>query len=245
MSGRGIERILNLIEWFAATPGASSLSQVATALEMPKSSALQMLRTLAERGYVERDATGHYTLIRLPGEISADGDTHGALLTLAAPYIAQAVADVGETGFLAVLEGRDIRYLNKILPAREIRYDRDMSMTRPAHKVASGIVILAHSPADRVAEFEKSLAATEAKDLRAAMEVTRRDGFFMNAHGVVEGAAGVAAAIFDAQDRVIGAINISGPQGRMAEAADRVGAAALATARAVTAEIRRRAVRSI
>jgi len=245
MSGRGVERILDLIEWFAATPGPVSLSQVSMALGMPKSSALQMLRTLTERGYVLRDAAGHYTLIRLPGEITAaSGGSRGALLALAAPLIARAVDDVGESGFLAVLEGTEIRYLNKILPTREIRYDRDMSMTRPAHKVASGIVILANMPAQGVEAFEATLSAEERADLRTAMETARRDGFFMNAHGVVEGAAGVAAAIFDAQDQVVGAVNISGPQGRMAEASAEVCAATLATAHAVTFEIQRRAIRS-
>lgn len=244
MSGRGVERILDLIEWFAATPGLVSLSQVSTALGMPKSSALQMLRTLTERGYVERDAAGRYTLIRLPGEITASGDSRGALLAVAAPLIARAVDDVGESGFLAVLEGTEIRYLNKILPTREIRYDRDMSMTRPAHKVASGIVILANMPAQGVDAYEAALSAEEKADLRTAMEAACRDGFFMNARGVVEGAAGVAAAIFDAQGQVVGAVNISGPQGRMAEASDQVCAATLATARAVTSEIQRRAIRS-
>lgn len=244
MSGRGVERILDLIEWFAATPGCVSLAQVSTALGMPKSSALLMLRTLTERGYVVRDAAGLYTLARLPGEIAATGDSRGALLALAAPMISSAVDEVGESGFLAVMEGTQIRYLNKILPAREIRYDRDMSMTRPAHKVASGIVILANMTAEDVQAFESALAADEREKLRAEMDAARRDGFFMNAHGVVEGAAGVAAAIFDARGQVVGAVNISGPQGRMAEASERVCAAALATARAVTAEIRRRAIRS-
>ncbi|MDH2327039.1 IclR family transcriptional regulator C-terminal domain-containing protein [Cereibacter sp. SYSU M97828] len=245
MSGRGVERILDLIEWFAATPGPVSLSQASAALALPKSSALQMLRTLTDRGYVLRDAAGHYSLIRLPGEITATGDSRGALLALAAPLIAKAVEDVGESGFLAVMEGREIRYLNKILPTREIRYDRDMSMMRPAHKVASGVVILANMAEREIEAFEATLAAEEKEALRAAMDAARRDGFFMNAHGVVEGAAGVAAAIFDAQGLVVGAVNISGPQGRMAEASERVCAAALATARAVTDEIRRRVIRPV
>ncbi|MDB6453767.1 IclR family transcriptional regulator [Falsirhodobacter sp. 20TX0035] len=242
MSGRGVERILDLVEWFAVTPGAVSLSQVSTALSMPKSSALQMLRTLNERGYIERDNTGRYLLTRLPGEITAFGNSHGALLALAAPLIARAVDEVGESGFLAVLEGSEIRYLNKILPAREIRYDRDMSMTRPAHKVASGIVILSNAAAEVLEGINARLSAKDRADLQAAIKGAKRDGFYMNAHGVVEGAAGVAAPVFDAEGRVVGAINIAGPQGRMAAAAERVSATALSTARAVTEEIRRRAI---
>lgn len=243
MSGRGVERILDLIEWFAAHPGSASLSQVAAALGMPKSSALQMLRTMTERGYLVRDAVGNYALVRLPGEISGDGANFGALLALASPIIEQAVERVHESGFLAVLEGGEIRYLNKILPQREIRYDRDIAKTRPAHKVASGIVILAAGSDEAVAEYAASLPGADAARLREMIAAARRDGFFLNPQGVVEGAAGAAAPIFDASGRVLGAINISGPQARLAAASEQVCKAVHETARAVTEEIARRAIR--
>lgn len=245
MSGRGVERILDLIEWFASFPGAATLSEVSAALGMPKSSALQMLRTMTERGYLQRDAKGDYLLVRLPGDVTGAAGYNGALLALAAPLIAKAVEDVSESGFLAVMEGRDIRYLNKILPDREIRYDRDMTKSRPAHKVASGIVILAASSPEVVDAYAEELPAEEREAMEAMIERAQRDGFFFNAQGVVEGAAGVAAPILDASGRVVGAVNISGPRERMAAAADQVCKAAKDTARAITEVIARRAVRRV
>ena len=245
MSGRGVERILDLIEWFAAHPGLASLSQVAAALGMPKSSALQMLRTMTERGYLARHASGDYALVRLPGEITADAHNLGALLALAVPMIEHAVASVHESGFLAVLDKDEIRYLNKILPEREIRYDRDITRTRPAHKVASGIVILGAGSDEAIDAYAANLSEAEAVTLREMVACARRDGFFLNPHGVVEGAAGVAAPIFDAAGHVLGAINISGPQARMAAASEQVCNAAYECARIVTKEIARRAVCNI
>ncbi len=243
MSGRGVERILDLIEWFAATPGAVSLSEVSVAMGMPKSSALQMLRTMHERGYLSRGATGDYTLIRLPGEISGGGENRGALLALAAPLIDAAVREVGESGFLAVLDGAEIRYLNKILPDREIRYDRDITKTRPAHKVASGVVILAAGSDDALNAYADALSQDERSALDGMIAAARRDGFYLNPHGVVEGAAGAAAPVFDGSGKVLGAINISGPQTRMAAASEVICKTVFDTARAVTEEIARRALR--
>ena len=241
MSGRGVERILDLIEWFAAHPGSASLAQVSVALGIPKSSALQMLRTMTDRGYLSRDAAGDYRLLRIPGEISGDDRNLGALLALVTPMIESAVEQARESGFLAVMEQGEIRYLNKILPEREIRYDRDITKNREAHKVASGVVILAASSDEVVDAYASKLSKAEALNLRNSIKTARRDQYFLNLHGVVEGAAGAAAPIFDASGKVLGAVNISGPQIRMKAASELVCKVTYETARAITEEVARRA----
>lgn len=245
MSGRGVERILDLIEWFAANPAPASLAHVAGVLGLPKSSTLGMLRSLVERGYVQRLETGSYVLVRLPGDVSGGRRTWGAILALATPHLEAAVEATEESGFVAVMENGQIRYLNKILPAREIRYDRDISRTRPAHRVASGIVLLAAQSDTSLDAYctEAGLTDAEVADLRRIVGLARNDGFCLNLKGVVEGAAGVAAPILDARGEAIAAINISGPQARIAQHSDRATQAVLETARAVTEDIRRRASR--
>lgn len=245
MSGRGVERVLDMIEWFAASPEGASLSEIAAALAMPKSSALLMLQSLAERGYIHRLGSGEYQLIRLPGEISADGPNYGALIALVSPYLLNAVQETGESGFIAVLEGPSIRYLNKVLPKREILYDRDIVPTRPAHNVASGVVLLASgSDADVEAYAEaSSLSEDEQSKLQEAIASARASGFYVNEMGVVEGAAGAAAPIIAANGKAIAAFNISGPQGRFIQNSDRISHVVRETAVAITEELARRSRR--
>ncbi len=244
MSGRGVGNMLDLLEWLGATPGTHGLAEIATALSLPKSSTLLMLRTLTERGYLERLASGEYMLRRLPGDIDTSG-RNGALLALVGPYLTQAVEEAGESGFLAMLEGDEIRYLNKLLPQREIRYDRDISMTRLAHKVASGIVLLAaRSDADVAAYCDRQdLPEADRSTLVQAVAKARTDGFYLNLKGVVEGAAGAAAPIIAADGTTLAAINISGPQNRLAVNAAQVSEVVLNTARAVSEELMRRGKR--
>lgn len=242
MSGRGVERVLDLIEWFAAEAEPASLARISGAMDLPKSSTLMMLRTLTERGYVNRDESGLYQLRRLPGSPGQGRQNHGALLALAAPHIAAAVAQTHESGFLAVMEGDAIRYLNKILPDREIRYDRDMTRTREAHLVASGIVILAASGQPEVEAYiaRNQLADDAAATLRRVTGQARADGFYLNIHGVVEGASGVASALLDQDGHPVGAINISGPRDRMAGQSAMICQVTATTARAVNEELARR-----
>lgn len=242
LSGRGVERVLDMIEWFAASPEGASLSEIAAALAMPKSSALLMLQSLTERGYVQRTGAGDYRLLRLPGEISSDGRSDGALIALVSPYLLKAVQETGESGFVAVLEGPSIRYLNKVLPKREILYDRDIVPTRPAHKVASGVVLLAAGSDADVDAYAaaSSLSNEEHSRLSNAVTSARAAGFYLNAMGVVEGASGAAAPILGAGGKAIAALNISGPQVRFVTHSDRICEVVRETAVAISEELARR-----
>lgn len=244
MSGRGAERILDVIEWLSAQPGPVSLADAVHALDLPKSSTLLLLRALVERHYVERLSNGRYRLVRLPGEASAGRQAWSTILRVAEPLLQKAFEESAETGFIAVLDGGRIRYLNKLLPAREIRYDRDITHLRPAHKVASGMVLLAALTPDELAAYLADLPAEEARDpaVREAIERARRDGYAANLNGVVEGAAGVAAAIHDGDGRVVAAVNISGPRDRLNAHLDLVISVVAKTAREISDELARRSI---
>ena len=201
MSGRGAERILDAVEWFATTTAPVTYTDFVHALDVPKSSALLLLRLLDRREYIKRLPNNRYVLVRLPGEVLGGGDTWGTILRLADRDLREAVSLVEETGFVAVLDNDRIRYLNKILPKREIRYDRDIVPTRLPHQVASGLVILADLSDEEIYRYLERAAVPESQH-SAILEATARaraDGFYININGVVEGASGAAAPVRDAQ----------------------------------------------
>ena len=247
MSGRGAERILDALEWFATTTAPVTYTEFVLALDVPKSSGLLLLKLLVKRNYVERLPDNRYRLVRLPGESVEGAASWGTLVRLADRHLSEAVASVGESGFIAVLEAGRIRYLNKILPQREIRYDRDITPTRLPHQVASGQVFLADFGPAALDEYgqEVGLSDAEQASLEALLEVVRRDGVAVNLNGIVEGAAGAAAAVRDADGRVIAAVNISGPRERFLANLDAVKAAVVSVGRVVTAEVAHRTRKSM
>jgi len=246
VSGRGAERILDVIEWLAAQAAPVSLAEAVQALDLPKSSTLLLLRTLVERRYAERLSSGRYRLVRLPGEASAGRDARGTILRIAEPHLRAAVAESQETGFVAVLDASRIRYLNKLLPAREIRYDRDITHLRTAHHVASGMVLLAALPAADLAAYLAALPVGPAGDgeITESIDKARRDGYAVNLKGLVEGAAGVAAPIRDGDGRVVAAVNISGPKDRINANLDQIIDVVVKTARSISDDLRRRSISS-
>ncbi|WP_188409944.1 IclR family transcriptional regulator [Agaricicola taiwanensis] len=242
MSGRGSERILDLLEWLAERSNAAGLADSAQALSIPKSSALLLLRILVERGYVRRLPDGRYLLVRLPGERIGGQGTWTTLLRLAEPLLHNAVERSGESVFIAVLEGDRIRYLNKLLPDVEIRYDRDIGPARWVHQVSSGIVLLSCLAEEEAARRldNLGLAGSERRQVEALIAQARRDGFYFNAEGVVEGAAGIAAPIVDGMGRTVAALNISGPQQRIRSKIADVTGVILDVASGISAELAKR-----
>ncbi len=222
-SGRGSERVLILLEWLAGRTRAVTLAEASAALDAPKSSVLNLLRMLVEMGYAEREGDSSYRLVRLPGEVSAGHVQSGTLLRRCEPAVRKAVAESRESGFIAVVDGAYVRYLCKILPDREIRYDRNIEIPRRTVQVSSGIAILTGlsdaSLTDEAARAEAE-GLSDAPALVARVQQARAAGYALTKRGVVEGAAGVAAPILDAKGKVVGALNIAGPAERLAENLD-------------------------
>lgn len=228
MTGRGSERILLLIEWLAEQTEPVTLSEAVTALDLPKSSALGLLRMLVDLGYVQRMEAVRYRLIRLPGEAGAQRSAWGTLLRLVGDSVQTAVDEAGESGFIAVFDELGaVRYLNKVMPKREIRYDRDITVARQPHQVTSGMVLLgglddaALEAYARTAIAEGRLSQPAEAFIHGVRAVEAR-GHAVNPRGVVEGAAGVAAPIFDSDGHLVAALNIAGPADRFASNLDRI-----------------------
>jgi IclR family acetate operon transcriptional repressor len=242
LSGRGAERILDLLEWLAARAEPAALADVAHTLELPKSSALLLLRILVERRYAERLADGRYRLIRLPGDRPEGREAWNVLLRLAAPHLNRAVEESGESVFLAVMDGDEIRYLNKLLPAREIQYDRNIGPTRIPHQVSSGVALLSTLPAGELEAYcgRLGLNPEQQQEVQARIDTAAHEGFCFNAKGVMEGASGVAAPILDGTGRAVAALNISGPHPRVVANLPKITRAVLAGAQAISAELAKR-----
>lgn len=240
---RGYERVLQLIEWLSAQAEPVTLAQVVQHLSWPKSSALLLLRSLVDNAYVARLADNRYQLVRLPGEPSPHNTAWGTLVRMSEPILRETVDAVKETGFVAVLTpDLHLRYLNKLLPPREIRYDRDISKLRIPHHVASGLMLLAGMSEPEFNAYIEQVELAPGDDIeqiRSLVDTARRNGYAVNLQGRVEGASGVSAPIIGSNGRFIAAINISGPRERFTNHLDELISGAVEAARRASETLNR------
>lgn len=146
------DRTIDILEFLARSETPLTLTQIGEALEVPKSSLYQVLKTLETRGWIETDPlTGkHYRIgIRalLTGFRYVDIDP---LVRRLDPVLTAITTELDETSHLGRLDGADIVYLDKREASRQMRMLSAVGRRLPAHVTAMGKVILANRPWDEV-----------------------------------------------------------------------------------------------
>lgn len=223
---RAAKRALELIEHVAASDDPVSLSELARQLDLPKSSAHALARTLADEGYLLRDDRGAYALGprllsligRLPHRLE--------LPRVARPFMEELVETFGETAILGIRQGDHVVYIEQVEAPQMIRYVAPLGEGRPLHATSIGKVILAAmSPdeADRVLRGVKLERFTEhtltgLRALRGELASVREQGYAVNREESMEGIAAIAVPIHeggDEQGRVIAGLSMTGPAARM------------------------------
>lgn len=98
---RTVERALQLLG-AVCDAGAVSLAEVSRETELSASTALRLLRTLENSGFVRKDNDGEYR----PGlrlvQLGAQALSHESLIHLAAPALQRLVEATGESAYLSV-----------------------------------------------------------------------------------------------------------------------------------------------
>ena len=177
-------RALEVLEELARA-GPLALKDLATRLDVPKSSMHGLLRTMQWRGWLETDATGTlYGLgVRslLAGSAYVDSDL---VVRQTAPVLDQLAAQTGETVHLGRLEGTDVVYLAKRESDYTLRLFSSVGRRLPVHATALGKAMLAemddeqalrHLPAEMEAFTPRTI--TDADTLLAELAEVRTRGY--------------------------------------------------------------------
>lgn len=240
---QSVDRAISVLELLARR-GEAGVSEVATEIDVHKSTAFRLLGALEGRGLVEQAGErGKYrlgfALIPLAGAV-----THRLDLTRqAGPVIGRLAAELGETINVAVLrEGWAVNVAEARGPSTVGTHDWIGRLT-PLHATSSGKVLLAHVDGTRRAELVAAatgrftphtrLGPALATELDAAAE----RGWAATVEEYEPGLNALAVPVHDRTGAVIAALSISGPAYRLDEARR---AALIEPMRAGGAELSRR-----
>jgi IclR family acetate operon transcriptional repressor len=217
---RGI-RILSLLA--DGTP--RTLTDVSGHLGLTSSTTFRMLVTLAGHNYVSRDSeSGKYGL-GLSCLDLARAYQEGDVIRCTALPILQALRDnTMETVHLAVLDGMEVFYLDKLPGLRAIGLmASNVGARLPAYCTGLGKALLAYIDPDLVrAHFDRvglrrytDTTLVTVDGLLADLEQVRRRGFALD-HGEHEPEVRcIAVPIFGARGAVFAALSIAGPASRI------------------------------
>src|SRR5437764_15207858 len=146
-----VERALSMLETVAQEPDGLSNAEISRKLEIPKSSASYILRTLETQGYLTRDPEGGKYRVGLKILSLSRGALSGIdVREVALPIMRHLMEKTNLTCHLAILDGPDAVYIEKVEPQGFIRMDTWVGRRMRVHATSVGKALGAHGPRDQL-----------------------------------------------------------------------------------------------
>lgn len=176
----------------------------------------RLLKTFQELGYVKQEGPkGRYSVTVRLWELGAKMMSKIDLPQVARPHLVRLSEQTGETALLAILDGLEVLYVDRIINDQPIGIFNRIGRRAPAWCNATGRAILAFRQV-RAASISEHLTPYTAHTkygvdtLEEEFARTRTSGYALTAGEWHEGVYGLAAPVFDAQGTVAGSIGITG-----------------------------------
>ena len=211
-----VARGLDVLACFDADHRRMALTDVATAVGLPRPTARRLLLTLGELGFV-RSWGG---MFELTPKVLTLGTAYVAALGLwdiARPHLEALVARTGESSSMAQLDGSDIVYVARVSVPKLIALRVDIGTRFPAVQTSQGKVLLAAlSPADLEAALAQPSRAglppyigRSPEQLRAELTEVRARGWAVADEELAPGVRSVAVPVRDGTGAVRAAMNVT------------------------------------
>ena len=147
-----VERMTLILDAFTTPSTRLTLEQVARATHLPRSTAHRILDQLVRLQWLSHSAFGYALGARSLG-LGGNGDNHFELREAAAAPLHELQVRTGLVVHLAVLDGAEVRYLDKVGGRFATAVPSRVGGRAPAHCTALGKAMLAWMPAEDVEEL--------------------------------------------------------------------------------------------
>jgi DNA-binding IclR family transcriptional regulator len=220
---QALDRAFAVLDLLGESDIPLGLAQVASSLQLHKSTAHRFLMVLERHRMVERTPGGKFRLGLKLFDLGNRAIGQYDLRERAQPHLRRLVLDTEETAHLGILEGAHVIYIDKIEPARSVRMITRIGASNPVHCTSVGKAMLAFLPEERIADilsrtrFERFTSHTisTVEALRVEIEKTRRRGYAVDDEEFEEGLRCIAVPVLDAQRFPVAAVSVSGPSFRV------------------------------
>jgi len=199
------------------------VTELAEELDHSKSTVHSHLRTLEDQEVIVRENGGYRLSLRILDMARHVREQVGNYDVIR-EEVEKLADETGEIAQFGVEEYEQVTYFYKATGAQSVETASRVGKQQPMHSTALGKTILAYRPADRVEETVAGLEFTERtpytitdpEAFHAELETIRERGYGIDDEENIEGLRCIAAPV-RTDERVLGAISISGPSSRFTE----------------------------
>ncbi len=226
-----VERAADVLNAFTDLDGANAgVTELSERLGLSKAVVHRILASLRARGFIDLDEkTRRYSL----GPASlALGLTYLQQIDVrdeARSVLRELSEQTNETATLSIRRGDVRMYVDQMTPAREVTMTVQLGHPYPLHAGGSSKAFLAHLPAVHIDEYLsgplEALGENTITDpvlLRRNLGEIRQLGYAASFGERQEGAASIAAPVFDHENETVAVISVCGPVERFRDEVDEI-----------------------
>ena len=194
-------RALSLVGAFDEQHRRLTLTQLATRAELPLPTAHRLVGELVTWGALSRTTTGEYVVGRRLWDVGLLAPAQTGLRQIASPYLHDLYGATLATVHLAVREGTEVLYLDRLAGHASVPVVSDVGSRLPLHATGVGKVLLAHAPGKVQREVLGALTRVtpytivQPGTLRRQLDRVLRDDFATTVEEMSLGACSVAVPI--------------------------------------------------
>ena len=240
-----VQKIGPVLDLFTAQRPEWGVSEMASALALPRSSVHAILSSLVDTGLLQTRSRGRYRIGWRVVELNETMRSSVDVRTLALPTLQALVKAQRETAHLAVMENGKVLYVEKVIGTHNlIVRGAHVGTLRDAHCSGVGKVLLAgeqptnrHSVLDRPLRRLTSSTIVDPRKLMAELDKVKTTGIAFDHGETVSEVRCVAAPVTDELGSVIAAISITVPITRFPQRLPELTAAVTAAAHEVSQKV--------
>lgn len=217
---------LNILECFSYEVKELKLTEIANLLEVPKSTASNLVYTLVGTGYMKQNPDNlKYSLGPKVFTLGKIFEHHTNIAELSLPFMKILKDKFNETVHLSIPYGLSGLCIEKVESSNGIRMNSQVGKSLPLHCTASGKLFLSGMPKKELDEALESIelfkrteyTITSIDRLHQEVQNIKRNGFSVaNEEGEL-GLISIAAPVYDKNNSIAASLSIAGPTARIAE----------------------------
>jgi DNA-binding IclR family transcriptional regulator len=208
------------LDLIANADHAPGITEMATVLDLDKSSVSRLVKTLVKYDYLQPDTNSRgYVLGRRIRQISWHLLNRMPVREKAKPYLYCLMEQTGECAHTAVYSEGKALMIDDVQAEASLRVVGGIGRMIPLHCTAVGKALLAFSdlPIPAHLEAETSRTITNHDELNCHLEQVRAQGYALDDEEHQEGVRCLAAPVYDYMGTMIATIGISGPTVRVTD----------------------------
>lgn len=219
---QSVQKGLRILKLFTIEKPEWRLTEIANSLHLNKSTVSRLLSDLEAEGFLQKEGRKYtlgFSLLSISGVVTSHLEIHRESKDI----LKKLVADLGETGHMAILEGGEITYVHQMLCVDPVPLLSSIGKKNPATCTSAGKVLLAFQKKQSIVDhiIDEGLprmgpnSPTDPEVLKRQLSQIKKQGYAVCIDEMHENVVSIAAPVRDYTDEVVAAVAVVGTRDRI------------------------------